>query len=707
MATKTEVSATFVLDDKSKAAMDKIKGGFGEISGAADQAQSRVVGFFKEAAATALGFQLAATSTKLLELGKEGFQKALDLQETQKQLTGLMTLTNKAGTDWGVLTQKAQSFNRELDNFSTKNGIAKNTAQQLYTTLAETFNTSRSFITASGKSITLPLNQWEKAFQRTEDDMKKFMQNIATAGKGVAGGPEALAQAFNNFSAQGAKATDPIVQMIAATGTLKGNAKQVAQQLNMLTDASAMSFAQKAIGTFAKQMVGAPATMATVMQQLSSMKDQFLAGFGAPIVKAVVPAVESFKNKIEQNRATIDSMVKFISEKLSGIMTSALKALEKGLDYAVNHAQDFKNAIESGFKTAEKIMNFILAHKEEIAFALGARAISGAASAAAPLANGAMSAGSSIVSGLGGAGAAHIAAKTAALGPGAQLTGVNAAAAAAGGTATGLAAFSAAIVGVGAAVYMATDYIKEFGAVLPWHVQANDNLKATIEAAKGWADGTRKATVKDYEQMRKQVFEFGEAAGYTSKELKNMAQEIDHLYDVAKKNQKAIDKAQDAADAMRETMNSRWDMEQQGIKQNPNDAKAEDAEQLKTFVDAYNDAVNHSNKVQMQAIAKMFESNAALQQVFLKSGVEVAGGFELLASMIDESSGDFKKKLMGIANAPNMGQNPKVEFNNNTFQIKQDFRDQDPDRVAMIFKRDIVNAAENRRNAKVGGVFGS
>jgi len=693
MAAKTEVSAVFKLDDQSKAAMDKIKSGFGNLSDAADKAQAGVVGFFKEAAATALGFQLAMSTGKLFEMGKEAFTKALDLENTQKHMTGLMSLTAKAGTDWDTLAKKANVFNSEMDRFAARTGIAKNTATELYTTLANTFNTSRSFITASGQSINMPLNQWEKAFKRSDEDIAKLMRNIGTAGRAVAGGPEALAQSFNNFSAQGAKATDPIVQMIAATGTLKGNAKQVAQQLNLLTDASAMSFAQVAIGKMAKQMVGVPATFQTVMQQLGTMKDRFLEGFGKPIIAAVVPALDRFKEKLEANKGVIESFVRMFSEKVTKYISEAAKAIEKGFDYVVTHADEIKHAISQGFEMAEKVFKFILAHKEEIAVAFGAKA-------AIPAVTGAVgtltSAGTQAATAASAVGAAHIAKGS--MGAGA--------AGALGATATGLAAFGAAVVGVGAAVYQATQYMKEFGAVLPWHVEANDNLLATMDAAAGWANGTREATAKDYDMLRKRVFEFGESAGYTQKELKSMADAMDRLYEEGKKNQAVINKAQDAADMMRDTMNARHDMAKEGVKQDSNEAYMEDVKQLEQFIDAYSTAVVNGNKVQMQTIAKMFEGNVALQQMFLKAGTEVQGGFELLASMVGDGAEDFKKKLMGLAEAPAMKQNPKVEFNNNTFNLKQDFRDQDPDRIAMIFQRDIINAAENRRNAKVGGVFG-
>jgi hypothetical protein len=41
-----------------------------------------------------------------------------------------------------------------------------------------------------------------------------------------------------------------------------------------------------------------------------------------------------------------------------------------------------------------------------------------------------------------------------------------------------------------------------------------------------------------------------------------------------------------------------------------------------------------------------------------------------------------------------------MQFNGGqTFNIKQDFRDQDPDRIAVVFKRDMMRAAESRLQA--------
>ena len=50
---------------------------------------------------------------------------------------------------------------------------------------------------------------------------------------------------------------------------------------------------------------------------------------------------------------------------------------------------------------------------------------------------------------------------------------------------------------------------------------------------------------------------------------------------------------------------------------------------------------------------------------------------------------------------------PKVSIGSATFNVKQDFRDQDPDRVAIVFERDMARAVENRLQAMTVSPFGT
>ena len=61
-----------------------------------------------------------------------------------------------------------------------------------------------------------------------------------------------------------------------------------------------------------------------------------------------------------------------------------------------------------------------------------------------------------------------------------------------------------------------------------------------------------------------------------------------------------------------------------------------------------------------------------------------------------------KKKMQSTLSKPTVVQ----DFRGSTFNLKQDFRDQDPDRVAVAFQDDIGNAAVSRLQSRFASPFG-
>lgn len=127
-------------------------------------------------------------------------------------------------------------------------------------------------------------------------------------------------------------------------------------------------------------------------------------------------------------------------------------------------------------------------------------------------------------------------------------------------------------------------------------------------------------------------------------------------------------------------------------------------------VDAYNQARQHHNEAMQKYAAEAIAGSEDLQKALLFSGEQlVDGGFKPLIDMIKEKNPEFAKQLKagGETVKDIMGKGgPNVNFNNNTFHIKQDFRDQDPDRVIMTFRRDLVKSAAARTQARVATPFG-
>jgi hypothetical protein len=119
------------------------------------------------------------------------------------------------------------------------------------------------------------------------------------------------------------------------------------------------------------------------------------------------------------------------------------------------------------------------------------------------------------------------------------------------------------------------------------------------------------------------------------------------------------------------------------------------------YVKAYLEASKFHDDAAMTNIAKFLATNKEMADAIAWAGPNLLG----------EASGDFLKSLdkaglgkMGehfknVSWKPDLGiqgKSPTVNFNGNTFHIKQDFKDQDPDRIAVVFRNDIGKHAGAR-----------
>jgi hypothetical protein len=116
----------------------------------------------------------------------------------------------------------------------------------------------------------------------------------------------------------------------------------------------------------------------------------------------------------------------------------------------------------------------------------------------------------------------------------------------------------------------------------------------------------------------------------------------------------------------------------------------------------YAQASATNNQGMMQYLVNFISGNTAVQGALLQAGTSVGLSFEGLAAILAEKSKDFADKLLGAAGKGGATPTaPKISMGGgNTFNIKQDFRDQDPDRIAIVFQRDIMRAALTPRQSR-------
>lgn len=127
-------------------------------------------------------------------------------------------------------------------------------------------------------------------------------------------------------------------------------------------------------------------------------------------------------------------------------------------------------------------------------------------------------------------------------------------------------------------------------------------------------------------------------------------------------------------------------------------------------MEVYNYAAQHHNQAMMELAAKTIAGSEDLRKSMLFASGNIEGGMGEFAKTLNAvGAGAFAKELKDGAIKRQGGITPPVnhmDFRGSHFHVKQDFRDQDPDRVALVFRRDIMRAAQGQGAAKTSSGIG-
>jgi hypothetical protein len=109
----------------------------------------------------------------------------------------------------------------------------------------------------------------------------------------------------------------------------------------------------------------------------------------------------------------------------------------------------------------------------------------------------------------------------------------------------------------------------------------------------------------------------------------------------------------------------------------------------------------------MKNIASVLAGNVTMADAIGKKGPDIfKGGVDDFITRLAEIDPLMAKKLKEDFK-PSIGKTPVT---NQTFtgaiNIKQDFRDQDPDQVVVMMRKDLTRAGASRGFARTGGIFG-
>lgn len=644
---KEEIGTKLTLDDHASEALEKVREGFEKVRERVHETAHEMLGMAKQAAVFAIGFQLNGMIDSVKDFGEEIVHSAIALEEQNKELAGVLAMVDKGQRSFEALKDEAGELNERLAQMGMVTGNSKAAMLDAFELIGEK---------TTG----------------TADHVEDMVQKMAEAAKSLPGGIGSMATAWRDLESGIVRPRNALVQLMRQMGVVEGTSKQVAKALSAMVQhgqqEKVFAYAEEAIDRMAKRTKEMPLTFGQLMQSMATFREGLFETAGAPIVRALGDEFRATQAYMTGHREEMEALAKTIGVRVAEWVGKAARMIQSGFEYLRDHADDIMNALTTGGAAMKSAVAFMVEHRTLLLALAGAHfagpSLGKAAGYAAEIAP---AIGSALGRGVGGMGG------------------------------TGLAIMGAArMLPVAAA------------AVFAWEKAAEQMGKLQQES--GLTMGV----------ILKQMFtEFGDIAG-VSNNLANFnatmrrfvadAKDADTATEQLDQYAKSMERAGDMAvragamteDAYRKVMEQAGQMLEAHQKIDNAIERFNSVSggtggfglSLPTIADAYKEMADTNEKAADVAARRMLEANGALTTALggMPEAVEVAlAKLKALAAGKGDEAGT---KL------------PPLNFGPSTFHIQQDFRDQDPDRVVVAFRRDLTRNAVSRIAAKTQGPFG-
>ena len=688
---KTQVRAEMVLDDLASATLDKIKGGFQRVDRGIAGAQSSLMEFAKQTAAIAIGANIGNIFGSVKDTMTGAFKAAEDhdraMRDLAKTVAGMSTVS-------GAVEDLSKATNMSVKETWALKGAAKGATTDFATGAGLVYDRLSDVARQAGVArgeLVAAFAETGKNTTRTNDQLVNLISQVASAARALPAPVKDVVAGFSEIEKNTISASNPLIEMVKQANLFRGHNEQIALKLQAMGRQGMLNVMNKALKEMQERAKKMPMTLAEMGDQLGDMRDDVMKMIGGPMVSALTPHFRRFQAYISENRGKIEEYARTLGTKVGVWVTKAAELIKEGFAYVSAHADEIKRAIVEGFTYAKSVFAWMLEHKTALAAGLiASRAVGSGA------VGGAIDAGRGVVEFGRALGALN-------------ATGVGPLTAGSASAAKSLGALAAAGVGVALAFDQFQRYLKDTGGFLdPRKGEAKKNLDAQLEEFARFGnqfDKVGEQQAAALTAMSAKMIENAQMAGLNTNRI---AAQIEAE---KAKHQALVQSAEGmvrARDMMAKYNRSDLTLDTGGIDQ----MAAAQTEAAKAFSDSFMAAAKSGNQGALNAAVQIVAGSKSLQQSLLMSGQQVGLSLEKLAEVIGDKAGDFGERLMQKATEDTKASAAKppptvMQFNGGqTFNIKQDFRDQDPDRVAVIFKRDVARAAENRLQARTVLPFG-
>lgn len=552
-------------------------------------------------------FHKAAEYAK--EVVTEPIHAFMESAKQVKQLAGTFAMLDESGAPLARIKAIASETKDELEDLGMKAGIADDVLVNTFDNIIERGN-------------------------KTIDQAKELTEQFAYAGRAIPNGAEGISEAYSNIEAGIVRAKNPIVGMIASTHLLKGNAKQVAAEMQKMSTADQLALAEKAIGRMADKMKDAPLGFNQIKTSLGVFKENLLETMGEPMTKGLNKAATQFRAIFFDAHGEATAMSKTLMKGAA----FAGETLAKYFEYAVTFIEGFM----AGFSTFDEEVKLIwgeLFDNSDFSW----KSMMEAAKLTATV--------------LG------VAVKGFAAGIGTLIYALE--------KVLKYTVYAAGFLLTGAGQVTGSDTLKEAG-TKTMQIAYSGERQRLLDEAKSTGGGS-----KDDLKARMS------STAFMTYDKTAMA-EMEAAFAERNRVQHVVDDAQ--------------------IQAQHNSAS--------NYIAAYGEAAKAHDEAALKNIAKFLGANQSMASAIGEMAPDIIeGGIKGFIEKLKEVGNSDMAKMIEAGQKRvgqlAIGKNPVINQNfSGNINIKQDFRDQDPDRVVSLIKKGLGREAANRSQARTAGAFG-
>lgn len=612
--TAAEVGVKLVLNSNAQAEAAHIAGGLKKIDGDAKKTAegwkgkllggAKAIGGFALSASAAAAAAALAAGGAVLGLGHKSVEAFSEADEAIRGIAGTLMTVDQNANAFEDLYELGDDVKGAMEEVGIEAGVSAD----------KTVSAFNNIIEHGGKTV---------------EETQELVREMALAGKVIPGGLDAIAMGYEQIQMGMVRARNPLVQLISATGTLKGNAKDVAKQMQKMSPEEQMKLAEKAVAKFSGKMKEVPLTLAQMKTGVFDIVGgNIFENAGKPILDQMTKAFAPVHKWITGHEDDLYELGARFGEGLGKAVEVGARFAEEAWKVANSLWDEAQKTFDAMFGPGMDLFTYIYENKDAWAQTFG-----------------------DILKLV-------------------LQTGMFLARTFAGIRVNVLGMLKA----IGKSGIFGEDLAKFVGQE-EQRGQAQDLRKAIM--AKGGLSN------EEFDKRRAAYLESARSSGMN---VEDASSDFDKQY-------------RNAMDTHLKTM-----QEVEGAR----DAVLVD--DAKKYAQMFDLAAKQGDKAAMEYVAKFLEGNVSMQNAIAKEGPAIfANG---VGTLLDTLKGIGDKDIAAYLKdkmKPNLGKPSKTSITQNfngNIAVKQDFRDQDPDRVAIVFKRELGKIGSSRLQSRLASPFG-